>query len=79
MPKNAKLREMSLDDYKVVLYRNQPDGWVAEVPAIPGCHALMPTREAALSELAAVFQVIAEEYIERGQSLPADTTAIVHA
>ena len=48
-PNDAKLREMSLDDYKVVLYRNQPDGWVAEVPAIPGCHALMPTREAALS------------------------------
>jgi predicted RNA binding protein YcfA (HicA-like mRNA interferase family)/predicted RNase H-like HicB family nuclease len=49
---------MSLDDYKVVLYRNQPGGWVAEVPSIPGCHALMPTREAALAELAAVFQMI---------------------
>ncbi len=24
---------MNLDDYKVMLYRNQPDGWVAEVPA----------------------------------------------
>jgi predicted RNase H-like HicB family nuclease len=70
---------MSLDDYKVVLYRNQRDGWVAEVPAIPGCHALMPTKEAALSELAAIFQVIAEEYVELGRSLPADTTAIVHA
>jgi hypothetical protein len=30
MPKDAKLREMSLDDYKVVLYRNHPDGWVAK-------------------------------------------------
>ena len=37
--------EMGFDDYKVVLYRNHPDGWVAEIPAIPGCHALMPTRE----------------------------------
>ncbi len=35
---------MKLDDYKVVLYRNQPDGWVAEVPSIPGCYALMPTK-----------------------------------
>lgn len=76
---DAKLTDVSLDDYKVVLYRNQPDGWVAEVPAIPGCHALMSTREAALAELAAVFQMIAEEYQERGQSLPADTTEIVHA
>lgn len=41
---------MSLDDYKVVLYRNQPDGWVAEVPSISGCYALMPTRDEALAE-----------------------------
>lgn len=73
------MKGMSLDDYKVVLYRNQPDGWVAEVPAIPGCHALMSTREAALAELAAVFEMIAEEYLDRGQSLPADTTSIVNA
>lgn len=70
---------MSLDDYKVVLYRNQPDGWVAEVPSIRGCHALMPTREAALAELAAVFQMISEEYAERNEPLPADTTELVHA
>jgi predicted RNase H-like HicB family nuclease len=70
---------MTLDDYKVVLYRNQPDGWVAEVPSIPGCHALMPTREAALVELAAVFQMISEEYAHRNEPLPADTTEIVHA
>jgi predicted RNase H-like HicB family nuclease len=70
---------MSLDDYKVVLYRNQPEGWVAEIPAIPGCHALMSTREAALAELAAVFGTIADEYAGRGKSLPADTTEIVHA
>ena len=70
---------VSLDDYKVVLYRNQPDGWVAEVPAIPGCHALMTTREDALAELAAVFQMIAEEYAERNEPLPADTTEIIHA
>ena len=70
---------MSLDDYKVVLYRNQPDGWVAEVPAISGCYALMPTREEALSELAEVFRMISEEYQERNEPLPADTTAIVHA
>lgn len=35
---------MSLNDYKVVLYRNHPGDWVAEVPSIPGCHALMTTR-----------------------------------
>ncbi len=73
------MKAMSLDDYKVVLYRNEPSGWVAEVPSIPGCHALMPTREAALTELTAVFQMISDEYAERSQMLPADTTEILHA
>ena len=70
---------MGFDDYKVVLYRNRPDGWVAEIPAIPGCHALMPTPDEALAELASVFQMISEEYQERNLILPADTTEIVHA
>ena len=70
---------MALDDYKVLLYRNQPQGWVAEIPAIPGCYALMPTREEALTELARVFEIIAAEYQAKGLALPADTTEIVHA
>jgi predicted RNase H-like HicB family nuclease len=70
---------MDLDDYKVVLYRNQPDGWVAEIPAIPGCYALMPTRKEALVELEQVFAMIAAEYRDKGLALPADTTAIVNA
>jgi predicted RNase H-like HicB family nuclease len=67
---------MTFDDYKVVLYRNQPDGWVAEIPAIPGSYALMMTREAALVELERVFDMIATEYHERGLSLPVDSTEI---
>ncbi len=70
---------MRFDDYKLVIYRNQPDGWVAEIPSIPGCHALMPTAEAAVRELAAVFQLIEEEHCLSGQTLPRDTTEIVHA
>jgi predicted RNase H-like HicB family nuclease len=68
---------MRFDDYKVVLYGNQPHGWVAEVPAIRGCYALMPIREEALAELAGAFEMIAAEYDEKGLSLPADSTAIV--
>ena len=59
---------MGFDDYKVVLYRNQPEGWVAEIPAISGCYALMPTREEALVELAAVFRLISEEYAKYAKS-----------
>jgi predicted RNase H-like HicB family nuclease len=70
--------QMSLDDYKTVLYR-QDGSWVAEVPAISGCYALMQTREEALSELVHVFEMIASEYQEKGQPLPDDTTEIVNA
>ncbi len=70
---------MTLHDYKTILYRQEDGSWVAEVPAIPGCYALMLTRESALAELSSIFEMIAEEYREKGVSLPADTTEIVHA
>jgi len=44
-----------------------------------GCYALMPTREEALAELSHVFNMIAEEFLERGTQLPEDTTEIVNA
>ena len=70
---------MGFDDYKTILYRQEDGSWVAEIPAIAGCYALMPTKEQALAELAGVFQMIRQEYEEKGLSLPADTTEIVHA
>ena len=42
---------MKLEDYKTILYRQEGGSWVAEIPAIPGCYALMDTRETALAEL----------------------------
>lgn len=70
---------MGIDNYKTILYRQENDGWVAEIPAIPGCYALMEAREAALAEFTKVFEMIAEEYREKGKSLPTDTTEIVNA
>jgi predicted RNase H-like HicB family nuclease len=70
---------MTLHDYKTVLYRQEDGSWVAEVPAIPGCYALMSTREEALAELDQVFLMLAEEYREKGVPLPADTTEVLHA
>lgn len=66
---------MTLEDYKILLYRNQPEGWVAEIPAIPGCHALMSTPDEALKELSAVFTLIAQEHHESNRPLPKDTSA----
>jgi predicted RNase H-like HicB family nuclease len=70
---------MTQENYKTVLYRQEDGSWVAEIPAIPGCYALMDTREAALAELGKVFEMIAEEFRQKGQQLPADTTEIVNA
>jgi predicted RNase H-like HicB family nuclease len=52
---------MKLHDYSIVVYRQKDGSCVAEVPAIPGCYALMPSRDEALIELAAVFEMIAGE------------------
>ena len=57
---------MQLRDYKTVLYKQEDGSWVAEVPAIPGCYALMPTRGQALQELSSVFQMLADEYRDKG-------------
>ena len=71
---------MKFEDYKIILYRQDDgSGWVAEIPAIGGCYALMKTREEALAELANVFSMIEDEYREKGQKLPADSTGIVNA
>ncbi len=70
---------MKLEDYKTILYRQEDGSWVAEVSAIGGCYALMDTREEALAELAQVFNMIADEYREKGLTLPPDTTEIVDA
>ena len=61
---------MKLEDHKTVVYRQQDGSWVAEIPAIAGCYALMDTREAALAELSNVFAMIQEEYREKGLTFP---------
>jgi predicted RNase H-like HicB family nuclease len=71
---------MKFENYKIVLYPQEDGtGWVAEIPALPSCYALMSTREEALAELVLVFNMVAEEYSEKGIALPADTTEIIQA
>jgi predicted RNase H-like HicB family nuclease len=69
---------VQFEDYKIVLYRQQDNTWVAEIPAIKGCYAVTPTIEAAVPELKRVFGVIEQEYIVKGLTLPSDTTKIMH-
>jgi len=52
---------MRFEDYEIVLCRQEDGSWVAEIPSLPGCYALMPTREEAVEELGGVFRMLAEE------------------
>lgn len=72
--------QKTLADYKIVLYAQEDGSWVAEVPAISGCYALMNSREAAMQELERVFEMIRSEYSEASKPLPTDRTEfLVHA
>ena len=70
---------MKFEDYKIVLHRQDDGAWVAEIPALSGCYALVKTCGEALAELPNVFGMIEEEYSEKGEQLPADSTEIVNA
>ena len=63
----------------MILYRQENESWVAEIPALPACYALMKTREEALAELANVFSMVKDEYRKRDLPLPADSIEIVNA
>jgi len=64
------------NDYNIVLHRQSDGWWVAQIPAIEGCQALMPTRNAALDELQLVFEMITDEFRARGDELPANRELI---
>jgi predicted RNase H-like HicB family nuclease len=52
---------MKFEDYEQILYRQDDgSGWVAEIPALPACHALMKTPDEAKAELKLVFEMIME-------------------
>ncbi len=68
-----------IGNYKIVLYQQKDNSWGAYIPAIPGCHAIMPTRDEVLKELECVFSMIAEEYAEKHLELPEDVELSIHA
>ena len=49
----------------------EPDKYMAEVPALPGCRAWGDTPEETLSILQDVAQAFVDSYVDCGQELPA--------
>jgi predicted RNase H-like HicB family nuclease len=70
---------MDASRYKIVVYRQEDGWWVAEIPSLPACYALMPTQQEAIQELNGVFDMVAEEYEAKGLPLPEDSTQVIHA
>ncbi|MDZ8110324.1 MAG: type II toxin-antitoxin system HicB family antitoxin [Nostoc sp. DedQUE12a] len=67
----------SLQDYTTVIRPDDNGTFVAYVPAIAGCHAWGQTPDEARSELVSVFEMIEEEYEEKGCSLPEDVELVI--
>ena len=66
-----------LEDYTVVTRPDDNGTFVANIPAIPGCHAWGRTPDEARAELCHVFEMIQEDYAEDGRSLPHDVELMV--
>jgi predicted RNase H-like HicB family nuclease len=57
---------MKFEDYEQILYpQDDGSGWVAEIPTLEACYALMRTPEEAKAELKLVFDMIMEELREK--------------
>lgn len=44
----------------VLLYKDEDDYWIAEVPSLPGCHSNGKTREEALTNVREAIEVYIE-------------------
>jgi predicted RNase H-like HicB family nuclease len=67
----------SLIDYTIVVRPDDNNTFVAYVPAIKGCHAWGKSEQEARLELNNVFEMIKEEYVEEGKTLPNDVEIMV--
>jgi hypothetical protein len=60
-----------MEDDTKILYLQEDRFPVAEIPETPGCYAL--------KEGPSVLRMMEDEYREKGQKLPTDSTEIVNA
>jgi predicted RNase H-like HicB family nuclease len=67
----------TLSHYTIVLRPDTNGTFVAHVPAIAGCHAWGETAQIARDALNHVFEMIRDEYLEEGRSLPQDVELVV--
>lgn len=59
---------MDKSRHQAIVYSQAEGLWVAEVPGLSGCYALMPTKAEALDELRRVFRTLAAAVPPRTQT-----------
>ena len=54
----------------VLLYTDEENNWIAEIPSLPGCHSNGQTREDALLRIREAMALWIEDALEHGEELP---------
>ncbi|MEJ5252157.1 MAG: type II toxin-antitoxin system HicB family antitoxin [Chthonomonadetes bacterium] len=62
--------------YRVIVEPDDPKGWVAVLPAVPGMIAHGETDEAALVLLKQLLQAHLARLVDEGQPIPEDTVEV---
>jgi len=57
---------------QVLLYQDEEDWWVVEVPSLPGCVSQGRTRDEAITNIREAIVGYIETLLEHGDSVPED-------
>ncbi len=60
--------------YTVILEREDDGGYVASVPALPGCVSQGDSREEALTNIREAVKLYIEDCIDAGEPVPSEDT-----
>ena len=64
------LTESQVQQRTVILYPDEDNYWVVEVPSLPGCISQGETKEEALTNIQEAISLYLEVLEERGQTIP---------
>lgn len=71
------LTKSQVQQRTVILYPDEDDYWVVEVPSLPGCISQGETRQEALENIQEAISLYLEVLEERGQVIPEDKIEVV--
>jgi predicted RNase H-like HicB family nuclease len=70
------LTESQVQQRTVILYPDEDNYWVVEVPSLPGCISQGETKEEALTNIQEAISLYLEVLEERGQIIPQTNLSI---